>query len=350
MDHPFGTGALPSTTDYRDGIAAAIALAGAVALPPSIDTDLTMLGPVLDQKRTPACVSHAWALIMKLYWYRKTGKVIDFSPRFLHILSNDLNAGPEDGRYPRTVCKVSTKIGCCTTATMPNDTTLDNATYMDKGAITQAMLDEAALYKLPGYVRIADNSVIDFRTGVALYEAISGLFQIGNEWWTPSWSPSDIDPLRTPQTVVSGHEIVVKGYNGTLNKLRNSWSALWGDNGEAHYNAQNWLPFVVEGWAPAEIPKDAQTLLSSLPITSNFHYSWNRDLAASQAPDEDVKWAQVALMILGYLKPILPADLGHYGPKTAAAVSQYQVAHGIAPAPSNIGPRTRVALNAQFAL
>lgn len=348
-ENPFGTGALPSTPDYRDGIAAAVAIQ-AVAPPPSVYTDLSML-PVLNQKKTPACVSHAWALIMMLYWYRKTGKVINFSPRFLHILSNDFNAGPEDGRFPRTVCKISVKVGCCTTATLPNDVSLDNATYQDKGAITQAMLNEAAQYKLPGYVRIADNSIIDFRTGVAMYEAISGLFHIGAEWWTPSWSPADIDPLRTPKTVVSGHEVVVKGYDGRLNAIRNSWSSDWGTNGENQYDPTPWLPFITEGWAPAEIPAGTAAFLGALPSSSDFHYTWNINLAASSAVYEDVKWAQIALIILGYLNPLLPEELGHYGPKTAAAVSKYQAAKGIFPlSPNSIGPRTRAALNAQFAL
>lgn len=350
MTAPFGTGAIPSPVDYRDGIAAAIA-GQAPVLPPSFDTDMAALG-VMNQQKTPACVSHAWALIMKLYWYQKTGKIVDFSPRFLHILSNDFNAGPEDGRYPRTVARISVKLGCCTTATMPNDTNLDNAAYQSRGAITQAMLDEAAQYRLPGYVRIPDLSSSDFRNGVFLYGAISGLFQIGSEWWIPSWSPKDIDPLRTPAKVVSGHEVVVKGWQSNLNTLRNSWGAQWGTNGETHYDAQAWLPFVLEGWAVADIPKEAQAFLSSLPKATDFHYQWSNDLAAGQTSNAgDISMAQLALIILGYLKPILPEEFGHYGPKTAIAVGKYQAAKGIAPsAPNSIGPRTRAALNAQFAL
>ena len=55
-------------------------------------------------------------------------------------------------------------------------------------------------------------------------------------------------------------------------------------------------------------------------------------------------------MILGYLAPIPVAELGIFGPKTAAANAKYQQAHQIAPAPNHIGPLTRSMLNAQFAV
>lgn len=348
MDQPFGTGGIPSPHDYRDGIAAAAAQP--VQLQPLVETDLSMF-PVLMQGHIPACVSHAWVLIMQLYWYRKTGKIINFSPRFLHILSNDFNATPEDGRYPRTVAKVSATIGCCTTDTLPNDVTLDGAAYMDPSVITQAMRDEAAQYKLPGYIRIGDDSVIDFRAGVTLYEAISGLFEIGAEWWTPDWTPATVDPLKIPAHPVGGHEVVVKGYDIAkgLNTIRNSWSDQWGEKGETHYDPVAWLPYIIEAWAPAEIPQDVKNFLAQLPSPTNFHYTFSQNLRQGDF-NADVKFAQIALMILGFLGPINPDDLGHYGPKTAAAVGAYQKAHRIAPVPGSIGPQTRAALNAQFAL
>lgn len=65
---------------------------------------------------------------------------------------------------------------------------------------------------------------------------------------------------------------------------------------------------------------------------------------------DDVREAQVALMILGYLLPLAPNEFGMYGPKTATAVANYQKGNRITPSPNNIGPQTRAALNAQFAV
>src|ERR1035437_2725110 len=143
------TGALPIPRDNRD----VQHLAGANPQPVNFMTDTSML-PVVMQNQIPACVPHAVVNLMKLYWFKKTGKVIDFSPRFLDILSFTPDLNLNSGRDPRLVIKLANQIGCCTTATLPNDTTLPLGTYRNGSVITQAMRDEAAQYKIPGYVFI----------------------------------------------------------------------------------------------------------------------------------------------------------------------------------------------------
>ena len=348
METP-GLGALHSEPDYRDGIAAAGAMQAfaSIQLLPTYDTDLTKLGEVMMQGQQPACVSYAWVMVMKLYWYIKTGKVVDFEPRFLHILSRG-NLAVTDGRYPRTVAKVSVQYGCCTKATLNGDVTMSMADYCDPNAISAAAYAEAKQYALPGYMRVPLNQMT-MRSAVQLYGAISALFQIGSEFWLPSWADKDIDPLRTPAQVVSGHELVIKGWNATFERLRNHWSATWANNGEANFDWTSWAPYIFEMWAPAEIPADTASFLKNLPAPSDFHYEWDINLSQGMFND-DVKFAQIALMILGFLPPLTPDDLGHYGPKTAVAVGKYQQANRISPSPSNIGPMTRGALNKQFAL
>lgn len=342
-------GALHSEPDYRDGIAAAAAIEAfsGIQLLPTYDTDLTKLGEVMMQGQQPACVSYAWAMVMKWYWFVKTGKVIDFEPRFLHILSRG-TLGVDDGRVPRTVAKVSVQYGCCTKASLSGDVTMSSTDYCATSAISPEAYAEAKQYALPGYMRVPLSQTA-MRGAVQLYGAISGLFQIGSEFWLPSWADKDIDPLRTPAQVVSGHELVIKGWGTSLERLRNHWSAGWADMGEANFDWSKWSPYIFELWAPAEIPADTTSFLKTLPAPSDFHYQWNTNMAQGTVSD-DVRFAQIALMILGFLPPLTPDDLGHYGPKTAVAVSKYQQANRISPSPSNIGPLTRAALNAAFAL
>lgn len=348
------TGAIPSVADYRDGLAGASISAieaGAISLPAQFKTDIEHLA-VLDQNKVPACVGHAWAILMKHYWWKQTGKLVDFSPRFLDILSNQPWLGPEDGRYPRDVAKISAKFGCCTTAMLPNDTEgLTIVQYRDKNVITPAMMEEAAQYKIPGYVRVGDNTILDFRTAVMQFGLVSGLFAISDAFWSPSWNSNDIDPLRT-KAPTSNHQMVVYGWDGILNTLRNSWSQFWNRQGNGTYDAKTWLPYVWEGWSIAEIPTDAQALLSALPKPQDFAYQWNRNLSVGNVvPDEDVKFAQIALMILGLMKPVPPDQLGYYGPRTSQAVLAYQNIKKISPtAPNSIGPKTRAALNKDFPL
>ncbi len=348
MNPQINTGAILSGPDYRDKIATATAIAQMAKLnwlPLTLDTPL---GPVQMQGKQPACVSHSMVEILKLWWFKKYGVWVDFCPRFLHILSSFPGATPSDGRRPRDVLKVLMTLGCCTTATLANDVNLSLEDYSNPLVLTKAMMDEAAKYKIPGFVQVP----LDFesvRQGMYFYGALSMLFAVGDQMFSPSWLPKDTDPLRTPNPVNAGHQMTGKGWTTpSLNLLRNEWSEAWGNKGETEYNPTDWSPFTYEAWAIADIPQDVTDFLKALPSPVNFHYQWNTDMKNGQN-NTDIKFAQIALMILGFLGPINPADLGFYGPKTAAAVLAYQSAHGISPtAPNSIGPKTRAALNKQF--
>lgn len=348
MNSTINTGGLASPKDYRDSIASASVptLPPSIILPPVLDTQL---GPVQMQGHIPSCVSHSAVDVLKLYWFRKTGNWIDFSPRFLDILSDEPDIPLDGGRRPRTVFKIMANVGCCTNALLPNDVNLSIADYRNHGVITQAMKDEATQYKIPGFISIGLD-FYTFRQSLYYYGALSALFMVGKEMYIPSWQPKDTNPLRTPAKVDSGHQMTPKGWsNSTLNKLRNEWSIAWGVNGETEYDWVAWAPFMNEAWAIAAVPLDITNFLKTLPSPSNFHYIWNTDLHIGDNND-DVKFAQIALMILGLLKPINPTDLGIYGPKTAAAVLAYQHSKSIFPSnANNVGPKTRAALNKQFA-
>ncbi|HEX3861306.1 MAG TPA: peptidoglycan-binding protein [Stellaceae bacterium] len=348
VEQKLGTGALPSPADYRDTIAiASIAPAATISLPSTFNTPL---GSVLMQSQQPACVSHSIVYLIRLYWYRKTGKWIDFSPRFLDILSAEPDIPLDGGRRPRTVLKIAASIGCATTATLPNDVNLSIAQYRDPAAITDAARAEAAQYKIPGYIRVQIDQT-STRIGIFIHGAISTLFTIGDELWMPDWADKDIDPLRTPTQIVSGHQMTPHGWdNSTLNRLRNSWSTGWANGGDADYAPASWLPYTIEQWAVADIPTDVADFLKQLPKSADFHYQWTKNLHQGDEND-DVRMAQIALLILGYMPPFTPDEWGVYGPKTAAAVLAFQSASGISPvSPADIGPLTRAKLNAAFTL
>lgn len=349
------TGAIPSGPDYRDGVAASVAspIAAATALPAIFQTKIDQL-KVLDQNQIPSCVSHAFAVVMMYWWWKTHNEIVEFSPRFLDILSSQPWIALDGGRVPRDVCKVAAQYGCATVKTLPNDTvTFTIGQYRNKASISPAAYAEALTYRIPGYVRISDATVNDFRNGIQKFDLVSGLFEISDALWTPSYSPADIDPLRA-KTATSGHQMVVYGWNGVLNMLRNSWGTQWNRGGNGTYNPAIWQDYTIEGWAIASIPADSQTLLAQLPKPEDFHYQWNRNLAAGNtAPDDDVKFAQIALMILGLLAPVSPDQLGYFGPRTSKGVLAYQTLKKIPIASRNgnaIGPLTRGFLNKDFAL
>lgn len=345
-------GSIPSEPDYRDAYAAASALPALPEAQAPFLYDLSKI-PVLDQNKIPACVSHAAVTLLQAYWYAKTGVVVPFSPRFLDIRTNRTQFGLNDGRYPRDAMRIMAKEGCATTKTVPSDTAgMTVAQYRNAAAITPAAMADAAPYKIPGYVNLPIGTD-SMRRAVRLYGPLSILVRIGEEWWTPSWSKADINPLRTPKTIVSGHEIVMHGNGSTaLNRIRNSWSTAWNDGGEGDYDPVKWAPYVNEAWAIAKIPDDVAAFLANLPSPADFKYQWNTDISYGQYSD-DVKFAQIALMILGLLETVPAQQLGYYGPKTRTAVGNYQRIKGIPAAdrnPERIGPKTRGFLNADFAI
>ncbi len=350
-------GAVPSPHDYRDDyakVALGAPQTAPFALPASFET--SMPGPVLMQAQIPACVSHSVAQVLQLYWYKKTGKLIDFSPRFLDVLAKRFDGQPLDGgTIPRLVFKLAVKYGCATTATVPNDTSLSLAQYRNDSILTPAAFTEALQHKIPGFIRVPD-SFDAVRQAVYFHGAVSTLMEIGKEWWTntsgtSSWVDSEIDPLRIPVVQVGGHQIVVKGWtDNDFNTLRNSWSDKWANIGEAKYDFANWAPYIIEGWTVAEIPEDVKDFMATLPAPTDFHYTWNTNMSLGQT-NEDIKFMQIALMILGFISPFDPSQLGIYGPKTAVGVLAYQKSKKInPPSANNVGPMTRAALNADFSI
>lgn len=357
---PFGTGAEQSPFDYRDKyVAAAVTAAAEAKGEAPIVIDLSVF-KVLMQGLRPACVSHAWALRMRIWWYHKTGKIVLFSPRFLDALAKKYDGLGlvGTGTYPRLVCKLSAQFGCATEDVLPNDITLSDTEYRNPAILTDAVMANAAQYKIPGYVW-SDTDVDSMRKSMRLFGPLSVLFRIGKEWWTgtdgvSSYDPAKIMPLRPPAVIVSGHQVVVHAStDDDLNTLRNSWDAGWGFGGDGKYHPEDYAPFTIEAWNIAELPANIADLLKNLPSPSDFHFKWSTDLHFGMPQNDDVKFAQIALMILGFLDPAsVPAnELGYFGNKTAAAVLKYQQSKRIArPSAHDIGPMTRGFLNADFAV
>ena len=359
-----GLGALKSIDDYRSHIVAMeLAKQGTLITQQqnALVTDFQKLG-ILNQLSEPACVSHSIVYLIKLYFFVKTGKIIDFSPRFLDLISGlkQYNGYYDfkltDGRDPLTVLKMALKYGCATTATIPNDTSLSIAEYRNPAILTQAVFNEAAQYKIPGFTTIA-LSQESVRNAVRTYGASSLLFRIGKELWTdtfgnPSYEQIYIDPLRPPKSVIGGHQMTDSGYNVSLEHLVNSWGTGWADNGEADYLWSEWSQFILEGWVIAEIPPEILKTIQGLPSPRDFIHNFKIQMSYGMT-NEEVKMLQIALSILGFFT--YPEITGYYGSATENAVLAFQIAENVDSLSELIslhgkivGPKTLTALNREF--
>src|SRR3990167_4893678 len=144
-------GGLKSPYDYRQVPLSAVATA--IPLLESYKTDISML-PVWNQKKIGSCVGHAFAKLAQYYWYKKTGKVINFSPRFLYAVAKSLDSYHGEGTYPSLVAKILKDYGCATEELIPNNSDLFHEEYVygrKLNNIPEAAFKEAEQYKIPGY-------------------------------------------------------------------------------------------------------------------------------------------------------------------------------------------------------
>lgn len=99
----------------------------------------------------------------------------------------------------------------------------------------------------------------------AIDESKSGIlsrYDIGKEWWTDlmgniSWSKYDLQPLRAPKTIISGHAVTDSNYNGNSFRVANSWGKEWAEGGTA-YRYKSYSP--TECWLVyyEDVPKEIE--------------------------------------------------------------------------------------------
>lgn len=133
---------------YTTGIAKTLGVYKTIPDWSEVWQEISLKIPPFNQRHIPACVAHVVATTMKIEWYRRTNRIIDFSPRFLDIISWTDDLSLNDGRNPELVAELATKVGCCTEKLLPNDTTLPIEKYRDRSILTKKMFKEAQKYRL----------------------------------------------------------------------------------------------------------------------------------------------------------------------------------------------------------
>ncbi len=210
------------------------------------------------------------------------------------------------------------------------------------GKIPQAVLDDAARHRIPGYYQLSAITPLSIAKEITKGKVLMCRFSVGENTYTApdgriSWDAKDLLPLRAPKNIEGGHIMCISEYHGTTmgQVLRgpNSWSDRWGDKGYFTMAFSTQQPYFTEAWGIAALP-------------------FLNDLGAG-TDHPDVRRLQHWLNCNGF--PVAEAGPGsagheteHYGPLTAQAVANYQKASGISPAVGFTGPKTRASINASF--
>jgi Putative peptidoglycan binding domain len=331
MNNPFSFGALESkfdnrTISYEPTLAALFTQGGVDYLPTDIE----------NQHTVGICTA------ISLTQERGKSNKKKYSADFQYLLQKkfyDLNWA--EGSSILNALKVGKKYGFLPTDKWTHTTEADrNLTYMDYILKLQSIPD-TEIQRLLGLCvdKILGYSQIDVNSPVAIARAIgesgAGIicrFQVGKEWWTPSWLPKDINPLRPPVQVISGHAIVMSkfDYNFTTEQsLANTWGAQWNKEGTGEVIWDNYRP--TESWI----------------IVNKIYFL--KDLKLGMT-DPDVKLLQQFLNSHGYAVAqsgagSLGNETEYFGSLTQKALIKFQIANNIQPSVGYFGIITRTRVN-----
>ena len=268
-----------------------------------------------------------------------------FSPDFQYLLQKKyIDGNWDEGSSIFSALKVGKNYGFLPASLFPI-TEADRTDYPSYIAKLQAIPDVEITRlialcsdKLTGYAQI-DLSDPQF-VAKGINDSKAGIlcrYEVGSEWWTAtdghtSWSPVDIDPLRPPKNVISGHAIGMPKFDYTANisqVLCNTWSPSWNKQGLADVNFNEYAP--TEAWIPYyNVPVIVPNLPPHQPLTR--YHCWG-------SSGDDVKRIQHVLGVV--------PESGFFGSITMQAVRNYQSKNGII-ALGIVGPVTRLSLNNKF--
>lgn len=229
-------GLLKSPPDFRDfSLLGAPVLKSVSALPPSVDLE-SYCGPVFDQGQEGSCTANAGAGNLEYLFRRFKEDALIFSRAFLYyqerLLDGSLKEG-DCGSTGRSSCKAMNQFGVCLDSAMP---------YVEGDFNTAPTADQlAAALEYPSGAYHQVNSVADVKSCLASgYPVLIG-FTVYDSFESEETASTGIMPIpdKATEQVLGGHEVLVIGYDNSRRalKVRNSWGASWGANGNF------WMPY-----------------------------------------------------------------------------------------------------------
>lgn len=282
------------------------------------------------------------------YWGYLMGKVFIDDPRFGHF----------EGSSSLTMLKTANKYGIPEKEFCEKFPLKTDGTYIQfyqsflndyNGVIPQAILDNAAKHKIPGYFRIASNPAtkntpdsVEIARQINQGRVVVARFALGDNLHTDrngkyTRKAEDLLPVRAPEQITSGHIMNINEYWEAGLELGgpNSWSRTWCPDNEKQEAGYYWFEYATqigyftEAWA-IMAPEDK--------------YVFTKDLTfGSTGPD--VVALQKYLVKNGFMVMPKGVSYGYFGSITQRAVASYQLKYDINPVRGYFGPKTRAHLN-----
>jgi hypothetical protein len=189
---------------------------------------------------------------------------IDSSDDFLYRGTKDkIDLNLTEGSSIRSVLKFAQKHGVCRRDTweIPVNATTTYLQYL-MSEIPEYAYDEAKKYRIGRYYSVPVDITL-LKAAIRKHGLVIARMEVGSEWYSPSWSASDILPLRRPHLPISGHAIILYGFSTdpvtgkTSFYLANSWSKAWAANGNGYFVFEDYRP--TEAWVATMEPIPGET-------------------------------------------------------------------------------------------
>lgn len=210
-------GAIKSPIDNRDFAIKSINISNAESIPVNLDLREKLL-PVRDQGEQGSCVAFAISDIQFYHNCRDAGLDRYLSPQYMY----NLRSVP-DGMIVRNALKLAQKYGLCLEQEFVYGK--DTETREDVSKYPFELRISAKRFVIDTYVKLSEIEPDLMKKAFVRHGPCMIVVPVYN-YGTTMWKPE-----RFGQKIISGHAMVIVGYDDTGFIIRNSWGTSWGDNG-----------------------------------------------------------------------------------------------------------------------
>lgn len=337
-ENPFGTGAEESIQDHR-------------TIPHSPDMAVLYETGGVDYLPTDIENQHRVGICTAISLTQNQGKANNkkYSADFQYLLQKKFyDLAWYEGSSLLNALKVGKKYGFLPNDLWTHTTEADRSLPYSEYVAKLQNLSDAEINRLlvlcvdnlKGYAQVNVND--SMAVAKAINDSKAGIicrYAVDKNWWTDkngnvSYKPEDINPLRAPTSLASGHAITMSKFDYTLTIdqiLSNTWGTDWDKQGNADVDYSNYR--MTEAWL----------------ITDKIYFLQNLKLGDN---NDDVKRLQVFLNNHGFSialsGPGSPGnETSYFGLLTQKALIRFQTANNISPT-GFFGPITRTLVNSML--
>lgn len=198
-----------------------------------LETLIIKLNKFFDQKSTGSCVAQSIVMLMILYIYRKTGKVVNLSARWLYKLCKMIDGLSQSGTYPRIGALAAVKDGFLTEDLLKDNASEGEKKFLDF-EVTEEMRKKAKEITMPGFAWV-DPTIEAIKEAIFQNGAVVGATVVGKNGWNKLPLLSRLFNSSHYTIWYRVEDVLENGKDDHRVYVMNSWGSKWLEK------IKNWL-------------------------------------------------------------------------------------------------------------